>query len=124
MISYLCLDLDNLALQDEAVYYFSIYRQEEIVGQIYLHDIDWLDGSGMIGYHLFQPGYRGQGIGTKSLRLLQQFVLECTNLIQLVIITGSKNKASCRMAEKCDFEYIGTAREDQNNVVYLWKSHR
>jgi RimJ/RimL family protein N-acetyltransferase len=109
------------ALQAEDVYYFSIYDQEALVGQIFLHDIDWQAGTGMIGYHLFQPSYRGQGIGTKSLGLLQQFVLEATELKQLVIITGEENIASRRMAEKCGFEYIGKAREDAMHVVYQWE---
>ena len=53
-----------------------MYRQEEIVGQMYVHDIAWRGGKGMIGYHLFEPSHRGQGPGAKSLQLLQQFVFE------------------------------------------------
>ena len=66
------------ALQDEGVYYFSIYRQEELVGQIYLHDIAWHGGQGLIGYHLFEPSHRGQG--TKSLRL---FAAVCVGMDEI-----------------------------------------
>src|SRR4051794_8896956 len=60
-----------LALKAEReVVYFSIYQQEKLVGQIFLHDGNSQTGEFLVGYHLFQPEYRGQGIGTSALNLL------------------------------------------------------
>src|SRR5262245_36467447 len=81
------------------VYYFSVLRQGELVGQILLHDIDSVLGESLVGYHLFQPCYRGLGIGTKALALLQRYAREHTDLNRLIAITSADNAASRRIAE-------------------------
>ena len=106
------------ALKDPNVYYFSIKYQDKLVGQIYLHDIDWGSAEGMIGYHFFRKMYHGKGIGTKALQLLLQFCEQESRLSKLVIITGAHNWASRKIAEKSGFSYVGVAREYSGNVVY------
>jgi len=103
------------------VHFFSIYEDRTLVGQIYLHDIDEQSGDALIGYHLFQPHYRGRGIGTRVLGLLQAYVAKETALKRLIIITGRDNNASRVIAAKRGFDYIGGAWEDPENlVVYAW----
>jgi RimJ/RimL family protein N-acetyltransferase len=111
-----------LALVDDLeVYYFSIYSSGTLVGQILLHDIDLSSGTSLVAYHLFLPDYRGQGIGTRALRLLQEFVHTTLGLHQLIIITSRDNVASQRLAEKCGFVYSGPSREDPvTGLVYTW----
>ncbi len=105
------------------VHFFSIYEDRTLVGQIYLHDIDAQSGDALIGYHLFQPHYRGRGIGTRALGLLQTYVVKETAIKRLIIITGRDNGASRGIAVKCGFAYIGGAREDPENlVVYAWSN--
>ena len=105
------------------VHFFSIYEDRTLVGQIYLHDIDMQSGDALIGYHLFQPDYRGRGIGARALGLLQTYVLKETAIKRLIIITGRDNGASRGIAAKRGFEYIGGAREDPENlVVYAWST--
>ncbi|MEZ4730090.1 MAG: glucose 1-dehydrogenase [Caldilineaceae bacterium] len=101
--------------------YFSIYRAETLVGQLFLHDGDLLRREALIGYHLFQPGLRGQGIGTRALRLLLHYVLQCTIYEQLVIITDESNTASRRLAEKGGFVHTGYAREGAPLICYTWR---
>src|SRR5687767_12229248 len=100
--------------QDDA-YHFAVYRGHDLVGQIFLHDIDWRVGSALVGYHLFEK-FRGQGIGTIALRLLQSFVVDKTPLSRLVVITTAQNFASRRIAEKCGFVFVGPHREDPTGV--------
>ena len=103
------------------IYYFCIYQHTTPRGQIILHDIDWLSGESLIGYHLFLPEYRGRGIGTTALRLLQEYVQSMTSLTRLIIITSHDNQASQRIALKCGFDLIGPAREDPDQlVVFGW----
>jgi RimJ/RimL family protein N-acetyltransferase len=107
------------AEQSADTYYFSIFWRNTLVGQILLHDADWGDGESLIGYHLFAPEMRGQGIGTQALDLLLRFVAASTTLTRLVIITSQDNQASQRIAEKCGFRYVGSSREDPiNGVVF------
>jgi RimJ/RimL family protein N-acetyltransferase len=109
------------AAEDEAIYYFAVFRGETLVGQILLHDIDTIAGEALIGYHLFQACDRGQGIGTRVLDLLKQYIAAETDLKKVVIITSRDNPASQRIAEKCGFEYVGASREDPiNGMVFQW----
>lgn len=101
--------------------YFCIYEAKTPVGQIVLHDINHATGESLVGYCLFRPDLRGRGIGTRALRLLQRHVAEQTHLTQLTIITDVDNLASQRIAQKCDFTYVGGAWEDPDGlVVYQW----
>ena len=103
------------------IYYFCIYHYAKPVGQIMLHDINTQTGESLIGYHLFQSDYRGQGIGTAALMLLQAHVQATTALARLIIITSRDNTASQRLATKCGFYVIGPAREDPEHlIVFVW----
>jgi RimJ/RimL family protein N-acetyltransferase len=101
--------------------YFSVFRDNRLVGQIFLHDQNPQTGESLIGYHLFQPQDRGQGIGTQALKLLVAYVVERTNLNYLVIITDEDNWPSRRIAEKCGFTYAGPAREGPPLICFAWR---
>ena len=102
-------------------YYFCIYENETPVGQIVLHDMNLATGESLIGYCLFRPDLRGRGVGTRALRLLQQFVVEEMELTRLVIITSSDNLASQSVARKCGFVFSGGAWEDPEQLlVFEW----
>jgi RimJ/RimL family protein N-acetyltransferase len=114
------------AQQDEqTITYLSIYQRHNdgnvLVGQIFLHDYHTVQQEALVGYHLFQPKYRGQGIGTLALRLLLQYVLTETQILRLTIITDLENRASQRIAEKCGFVYTGPAREGLPLICYTWQ---
>jgi RimJ/RimL family protein N-acetyltransferase len=110
---------------DQTIVYFSVYQrhndEDALVGQIFLHDYDAAQQQALIGYHLFQPAYRGQGIGTLALGLLLQYVLAETQILRLTIITDLENRASQRIAEKCGFVYSGPAREGLPLICYTWQ---
>lgn len=112
------------ALERDDIYYFSIYDADQLVGQIFLHDIDWGSGESLVGYHLFQPRYRGKGIGTKALNLLKEFVTEWERLRELIVITSNDNLASQRIAQKCGFLHTGAPREDPNGLLFRWQIHK
>ena len=100
---------------------FCIYQRGMPVGQISLHDIDLHTHESLVGYHLFLPDYRGHGIGTIALRLLQEHVRAVTTLTRLIVITSRDNLASQRIATKCQFHFAGLAREDPEHLlVFAW----
>ena len=109
----------SAAATRDDIYYFAIRWHGVPVGQILLHDIDWQASTALIAYHLFEPRYRGQGIGTAALTLLLSFAREQTPLRDLLIITSRDNLASRRLARRCGFVEAGAPREDPTNgVVY------
>ena len=110
------------AAADDADLYFSVLWRGGLVGQILLHDVDRAAGEALVGYHLLEPRFRGQGVGTALLGLLQRYVAAETGLTRLVIITDVENTASRRIAEKCGFSLVGVPREDPlRGVVYEWR---
>ena len=105
----------------EDILYFSIFLNQELIGQILLHDLNVDTGESLVAYHLFRPQLRGQGIGTHALRLLQSYVQRQTMLKKLVVITSRDNLASQQIARKCGFQYVGPSREDPvNEMVFEW----
>ena len=108
------------------VYYFAVYYGEAVVGQIFLHDIDLARGEALVGCHLFVPAFRGRGIGTRALRLMQRFVeSDRPELGALVAITNRANRASQGAARRCGFVETGVPREDpERGVVLRWGLRR
>ncbi len=116
------MDWLRRAETQEDIYYFSVEVGAELVGQIFLHDIDKLAGEALVGYHLFESHWRGRGIGSQALKLLQRFVATETTLMKLILITSADNPASRRAAEKAGFTYAGPPREDPTGVLLTWRS--
>ena len=105
----------------EDILYFSIFLDLEFIGQILLHDLNPQTVESLVAYHLFEPHMRGRGIGTQALHLLQSYILQQTPLKRLVIITSHDNLASQRIAQKCEFRYVGASREDPvHDMVFEW----
>jgi RimJ/RimL family protein N-acetyltransferase len=103
---------------DDQMVYFGVKYRGSLAGQIFLHDINRQRNESLVGYHLFARR-RGQGIGTKALRLLQEYVSEKTQLRRLVVITGNDNVASLRMCRTCGFHEIGPSWEDPEHTMGL-----
>ena len=109
------------ASADSSMLYFGIFRDEALVGQIFLHDLDELQGEALIGYHLFSAAHRGNGTGTTALRLLQRHLVEHLLLKRVIVITSPDNLASQRLARRCDFTHAGAPREDPTGLLYEWQ---
>jgi [ribosomal protein S5]-alanine N-acetyltransferase len=88
-----------------------VNAQEEIVGSIrFFKSIPYFDGF-EIGYDVFDPHHRGQGIMTEALSLFVDYLFQSTKIHRLQLIIAEGNIASERVAQKCGFTYEGTARQ-------------
>ncbi|GAA3597480.1 GNAT family protein [Kribbella ginsengisoli] len=112
------------AVSDPSMLYFGIFRSDVLVGQIFLHDRDDTLQEALVGYHLFTATNRGQGIGTRALRLLQRHVTDHLDLKRLIVITSRDNIPSQRLALTCGFALAGAPREDPTGLLYGWKVSR
>ena len=84
---------------------------EEIVGSIwFFKSIPYFDGV-EIGYTMFDPHQRRQGIMTEALSLCVDYLFQSTNIHRVQLIIAEGNIASERVAQKCGFTYEGTARQ-------------
>jgi RimJ/RimL family protein N-acetyltransferase len=110
------------AIADDSVVYFSITADSELVGEVFLHDIDDDRSEAMFGYHIFDSERRNQGIGRAALRMLFEWTAGETAIRHVFAITREDNTPSRRLIEGAGFSYVGRAREDDHRVVYDWRA--
>lgn len=64
-----------------------------------------------MGYYVAED-YWGQGIGTKAVKQLTDYVFAETDIIRIFAEPFSTNQASCRLLEKNGFQFEGTLRKN------------
>ncbi len=85
--------------------------EDDIVGSIwYFTSIPYFDGL-EIGYTMFDPLQRGQGIMTEALSLFTDYLFQSRKIHRVQLIIAEGNLASAKVAQKCGFTYEGTARQ-------------
>lgn len=86
--------------QDEAIGSIGAFRCENI------HCL-----TAEIGYYIAED-YWGQGIGTKAIKQLVDYLFNDTDIIRIFAEPFSTNHASCRLLEKNGFQLEGTLRKN------------
>lgn len=81
-----------------------------VIGQVSLHQIDPVNGSGEVGYWL-TPAGRGRGVATAALAAAARFAFDVLELARVELFHAVENEASCRVAERAGFQLEGTARQ-------------
>jgi RimJ/RimL family protein N-acetyltransferase len=92
------LDLMMLAREDD-----------QIVGWIYLTDVDSYARSAQIGYGV-RPHARGRGFATEALVAVSRWALTAGGLQRVWLSVNTDNLASLRVAQKAGFTQEGTLR--------------
>lgn len=64
-----------------------------------------------MGYYVAED-YWGQGVGTKAVKQLTDYVFAETDIIRVFAEPFSTNQASCRLLEKNGFQFEGTLRKN------------
>lgn len=77
-----------------------------------------------MGYYIAEP-YWGKGIGTSAVKQMCDYIFQNTDIIRIFAEPFAHNAASCRILEKCGFEYEGTLRKNavKNGVVVDMKMY-
>jgi ribosomal-protein-alanine N-acetyltransferase len=90
---------------------FSIVDKEDrICGRIgYFKSISYFD-SLELGYHIFSPDDQGKGFATRAVQLLVDYIFRTRNINRIEIRLNAANRASERVAVKCNFRNEGIAR--------------
>jgi len=79
---------------------------DEIVGRVELIVRDWESGRAEVGYHVASPA-RGRGMATEAVGIVARWALGDAGLSRVELLTDPRNRASQRVAEKCDFVLRG-----------------
>ncbi len=86
-------------------------REDVLLGEIgYFKGLPYTEGY-EIGYQIFNSEDRGKGYMTEALKIMTAYLFELEPIPRIQINIDSKNKASCRVAEKCGYIHEGTMRK-------------
>ena len=87
----------------------SIVRDDEIVGVIGYHGVDWRGRSTSIGYWLGEA-HQGHGTMTEAVRALTEHALSVWELNRVEIRAAAENRRSRKIPERLGFREEGTLR--------------
>jgi ribosomal-protein-serine acetyltransferase len=89
-----------------------VWFNEELVGMIGLHYIDWKNKATSIGYFLSESA-QGKGIITTSIQKLSTYLFNGLKLNRIIIQCAENNIKSRAIPEKMGFINEGTSRQAQ-----------
>ena len=92
-------------------YHLGIFYQDQMVGMISLHGVNYLANKASIGYWL-DKDYEGKGIITSSVRVLMEYGFDELGLNRIEIGAGVTNERSRAIPEKLGFTLEGILREN------------
>ncbi|HEX5990719.1 MAG TPA: GNAT family protein [Solirubrobacterales bacterium] len=111
-------------LRDGKGFQAAIEREEEIVGVVGLHTIDWVNRSTSIGYWL-TARVRGRGLMTTAVRALLDHAFHDLELHRIEIHCAPENRPSRAIPERLGFREEAHLRETElvggrylDSVVY------
>jgi RimJ/RimL family protein N-acetyltransferase len=81
----------------------------ELLGSIGLHELDWEERRGSIGYWTV-AGVRGRGIATRAVRVLSRWAFADLGLARVQIFADVINERSQKVAERSGFSREGVLR--------------
>lgn len=88
--------------QEEFLFTLKEKETNEMVGLIYLKELDWSKKIGEFAYCTGYP-FEGKGLISKSIKALSAYALYTLGLKTLQIITHKSNLGSIKVAEKCGY---------------------
>lgn len=93
-------------------YVFVIEKEENIVGMIDLHQVDYYNRQAEVGYWLSKK-YTGKGIMSVALELLHKYAFNTLKLHKLIILVDEANKKSIQVAKRANYYHEGTFIDDK-----------
>jgi ribosomal-protein-alanine N-acetyltransferase len=90
---------------------WAIEVESRCVGSVWLHSIDTLNRSARFAIEIFNPRYRGLGIGTISTSAIVKFAFTELRLHRLDLRVLTMNKHAIQCYERCGFKKEGVMRD-------------
>ncbi|MBB4037544.1 RimJ/RimL family protein N-acetyltransferase [Dysgonomonas hofstadii] len=104
----------------EVIYAFAITVDNKVIGSIgVFRQANIHSRTAEVGYYIAEP-YWGKGFGTGALKQTCDYIFHNTNIIRIFAEPFAHNISSCRILEKCGFEYEGTLRKNAiKNGIFI-----
>jgi ribosomal-protein-alanine N-acetyltransferase len=100
---------EDSAAQKQFLY--TIKNSTEIIGLVYLKNLNWETKQGEFAYALSQK-HTDKGMISQAVKQLTAIAFKNLGLESLIIITHKTNTASIKVAEKCGFKYSATLKNE------------
>ncbi len=117
--------LEKLARKE--LFPLGVYYQEQLIGMVYIKNIDWRVPKCELGYFISQA-QEGKGLMTKTLELATSYCFEELKIMKIFLRISPDNLASLAVARKSGFEKEGLLKKEFRietdeliDVVYLGK---
>jgi len=89
-----------------------IWIDSALIGSVGCHPIDWTNRACSLGYWI-DDGRQGQGIVTRSVTALLEYLFDTERLHRVVIQCGVENQRSCAVPARLGFTQEGVLRQAQ-----------
>ena len=99
-----------------ATYSMHMRKDGNFIGVCGVFNIDWFEEICEIGYWL-NPQYKNQGFMSEAVKTVSKNFFNM-GFKRIEIMTNPENIASCKVAEKCDFEREGLMRSCTFNPYF------
>ncbi|MFD0590938.1 GNAT family N-acetyltransferase [Paenibacillus sp. GCM10027627] len=93
--------------------YFRLRKisDDELIGFICIHSIEWNNGGGRLAIGIGEAGNRNKGYGTEALNLILRYAFHELNLHRVGLDVIEYNAKGIRAYEKAGFQVEGRIRE-------------
>ncbi|WP_418603665.1 GNAT family N-acetyltransferase [Hwangdonia sp.] len=98
-------------LKEEFLFTLKEKSTKQLVGLIYIKEIDPIKKQGEFAYCIGYP-FEDKGLASKSVKLLTEFAFKDLGLKTLQIIAHKTNLASVKVAENCGFIWKKTLKNE------------
>ncbi len=99
-------------INDDKNKYFAIEADEKHIGNIGLHNIDWINRKAELGILIGEKDYLNKGYGTDAIKTVLRYAFNKMNLHKIELRVYEFNKRAIRCYEKCGFKKEGVLRDD------------
>ena len=98
--------------QNSVVFAVKTLSENRYLGNVWLHNIHWINRNGELRILLGAEEARGRGYGTRACRLLLQFAFQKLGLYKVYLYVSDVNPRAARAFEKAGFSREALLKEE------------